>query len=246
MPSFLKPSVQSLLIEMRVDGMRLSTGTAFVVNSPKGPQLITNRHNFTGRHQETGRPLSSTGGIPNEVVIWHNRDPQFSWLPVSEPLVNGETPRWHEHPSLGALADVVALPLTNLDQVVLYPYELYKETTDFAFGPGDAVSVIGFPFGIPAGGRLGIWATGFFASEPDVDFEGMPIQLIDCRTRQGQSGSPVLAYRGYGTATILKNNSLVSGPIWRFIGIYSGRMNSESDLGKVWKVNAIRELIESL
>lgn len=29
-----------------------------------------------------------------------------------------------------------------------------------------------------------------------------------------------------------------------FIGIYSGRINEQSDIGLVWKVSAIRELIQ--
>lgn len=242
----LRPSVQSLLIEMRFNGVLLSTGTAFVADTPKGPHLITNRHNFTGRHQDTDKPLSDTGGIPNEIVIWHNCEPSFSWKPIFASILDGENPRWREHPTLGPKADIVALPLAGLEGVVLHPYDLYKVVNDFQYGPGDAVSVIGFPFGIPAGGRFGVWATGFLASEPEVDFDGLPVLLVDCRTRQGQSGSPVLAYRGYGSTTQMKNGSLIGGPTWRFVGIYSGRINKESDLGKVWKLSAIRELVESL
>ena len=51
-----KPSVQSLYIEMSIDGTKLSSGTAFVVDTAKGPHLITNRHNVTGRDQNTGHP----------------------------------------------------------------------------------------------------------------------------------------------------------------------------------------------
>lgn len=67
-----KPSVQSLYIEMSIDGTKLSSGTAFVVDTAKGPHLITNRHNVTGRDQNTGQPLSPTAGIPNQINIWHN------------------------------------------------------------------------------------------------------------------------------------------------------------------------------
>ena len=42
------PSVQSLLIKMRFNGQVLSTGSAFVLTSNKGPLLVTNRHNVTG------------------------------------------------------------------------------------------------------------------------------------------------------------------------------------------------------
>jgi hypothetical protein len=35
-------------------------------------------------------------------------------------------------------------------------------------------------------------------------------------------------------------------PVTRFLGIYSGRINKDSDIGIVWKAEAIRELIESV
>lgn len=243
-----QPSVQSLLIEMRFNGTRLSTGSAFVVITPKGPYLITNRHNVTGRRQDNGEPLSKTGGLPNEIAIWHNQKNKLShWIQKHEPLFDDLSPRWVEHPSHGQRADFVALPLSDLEDVMLYPYDMFKLGHDIDVGPGDPVSVIGFPFGLTGGGVLGIWSTGFLASEPDVNFDDLPVQLIDCRTRAGQSGSPVIAYRGLGTATLDKQRSaLIQGPIWRFIGIYSGRINDESDLGMVWKASAIRELIESL
>ncbi len=37
-----------------------------------------------------------------------------------------------------------------------------------------------------------------------------------------------------------------NGPVSKFIGIYSGRINSESDIGIVWKASAIQKLVQSL
>ena len=114
-------------------------------------------------------------------------------------------------------------------------------------GPAETVSVIGFPFGITAGGNLPVWATGFIASEPVVDYDDLPIQLIDCRSRQGQSGSPVLAYRSGGMIAMADGSSAAfDGPVSKLIGIYSGRINAESDIGIVWKTSAILELVNSI
>lgn len=219
--------------------------------SEKGPVLITNRHNVTGRHQDNEKPISPTGGIPNEVVIFHNRKGRLaSWQPTIETLycdADNETRRWVEHPSLCSKADFVALPLTQLENVELYPYNLANPGVDLMVGPADAVSVIGFPFGITAGGHFAVWATGFVASEPSVDFNDLPVQLIDCRSRQGQSGSPVLAYRSGGTVALADGSSAVyAGPVSKLIGVYSGRINAESDLGIVWKTSAIFELVNSI
>jgi hypothetical protein len=82
------------------------------------------------------------------------------------------------------------------------------------------------------------------ASEPQVDFNDLPIFLIDCRSRQGQSGSAVLAYRSGGMVAMADGGSAAfDGPVWKFLGIYSGRINRESDLGIVWKASAIHELV---
>lgn len=248
MPTIAQPSVQSLLIQMRFNGQLLSTGTAFVVQVASGSYLVTNRHNVTGRHQDTGEPLSNTGGIPNEIVVVHNCNGYLGqWEPRIEALYADEAPRWLEHPVLGARADFVALPLTQLADVALYPYDTANTGPAISVGPADTVSVIGFPFGITAGGAFGIWATGFMASEADIDFNDLPVLLIDCRSRQGQSGSPVIAYRSAGGVPMADGSQAMFGtPVWKFIGIYSGRINAESDLGIVWKASAINQLVQSL
>lgn len=71
--------------------------------------------------------------------------------------------------------------------------------------------------------------------------------LIDCRTREGQSGSAVIAYRSAGVVSEKIGTLTVhEEPVTRFLGIYSGRINRDSDIGIVWKAKAIRELIESV
>lgn len=241
-------SAQSLLIVMQFNGQSLSTGTAFVCPSPVGPVLVTNRHNVTGRDQTNGKPLSETMGTPNEVVIMHNRkNVPGQWVPRLEPLYSGDTPRWVEHPTLGPEADFVALRLTQLTDVEILPYDPGMPGVNLSLTPADPVSVIGFPFGLTAGGVFGIWATGFIASEPILDFNNLPIQLIDCRARPGQSGSPVIAHRNGGLVALEDGSSVqYDGPVARFIGIYSGRINKESDIGMVWKASAIKQLIDSL
>jgi hypothetical protein len=248
MPNIAQPSVQSLFIQMRFNGQPLASGTGFIVNSNQGsPLLITNRHNVTGRNPETNQPLSNTGGIPNEIVIVHNRSGHLGqWIERVEPLYSNNEPLWIEHPQLGARGDFVALKLTQTDDVITYPYNISDNNPDIFVGPSDSVSVIGFPFGITAGGACGVWATGFMASEPVINFAELPVFLIDCRSRQGQSGSPVIAYRSGGAVAMSDGgSSIFNGPVYKFLGIYSGRINSESDLGIVWKKDAIKELVDT-
>ena len=115
-------------------------------------------------------------------MIHNRKGTPGQWVTSVEALFSNGVPRWREHPALGAKADFVALPLTQLDNVELLPYDPANPGTNLALGPADPVSVIGFPFGLSAGGAFGVWATGFLASEPIVDFADLPIQLIDCRS----------------------------------------------------------------
>jgi hypothetical protein len=242
-------SATSLFLEMRFNGQKLSTGTGFLAQSRKGTVLVTNRHNLTGRDQNSNKPLSSTCGTPNEIAIFHHIAGKLGKRTVrTEQLFsqNGE-PLWYEHPTLRSRADIAAIPLSFLQDVEIMGYDLVNPGTDMVVGPADSVSVIGFPFSINVGDCFAIWASGFVASEPDIDYGDLPVFLIDCRARQGQSGSPVISYRSNGFV-LLSNGDSVSynHPVARLLGIYSGRVNSESDLGLVWKTSAIRELVENI
>ncbi|MAD54075.1 MAG: serine protease [Idiomarinaceae bacterium] len=244
-----EPSVKSLFIEMRFNDQPLATGTAFVVAGKSGPLLVTNRHNVTGRNPYTGEPLSSTAGVPNQIMVIHNRNGSLGkWVTHLEPILDAEdNPLWIEHPTLGENADFVALPLKALDDVEIIPYDVVNTGPKFNVGPADILSVVGFPFGLQAGGSMAIWATGFMASEPDIDFNNWPVFLRDCRSRQGQSGSAVIAHRAEGTAMMIDGKlGSFANPVYKFLGIYSGRINQESDLGVVWRASAIRELVDSI
>lgn len=237
----------SLLLELRFNGQMLATGTGFLCASSRGPLLVTNRHNLTGRRQDNNQPISPTGGVPDEVVIWHNSESGLgNWISKIEPLYHDGRPVWKEHPRIGSNADFVALPLTSTASIMEFAYNMTSPGPAIMVGPSDYLSVIGFPFGMTAGGALPVWATGFMASEPDIDFNELPVFLIDCRSRPGQSGSAVIAYRSSGTVAMEDGSAgMFAGPVFRFLGIYSGRINAESDLGIVWKASAIAELVSA-
>jgi len=211
------------------------------------PYLITNWHNLAGRDPSTGQSLSKTGGVPDEVIILHNQKGELGrWIPKHEPLHEDIDPLWSQHPVHDQKVDVVALPLTDLDDVELYPYSLTQTGPDIAVPPADVLSIVGFPFGLTGGGALAIWATGFMATEPDIDQFGLPAFLVDCRGRPGQSGSAVIAHRNGGAVALADGGTgMFGGPITKFLGIYSGRINDQSDLGIVWKTSAIAEILTS-
>ena len=249
------PSLKSLFIEMYFGDQKLSTGTAVLVAKDRSSHcaLVTNRHNVTGRNQETGDCLSETLGVPDHMVIhFHKPGSDIgTWKEVRLPLYRDDgSPFWIEHPSLGADADIVALNLKWGSDVLKMPYYLETDLdrNGMIVSPAEPVSVIGFPFGLSTSGKLPVWATGFLAQELSLVSKENPVFLVDCRTRQGQSGSPVIAFRtsGYRKIRDGRVSASLSGDVaWEFLGIYSGRVNPQSDLGRVWHVSAIGPLLEA-
>lgn len=243
------PSIRSLYLRPMFDGTPLSNATGFVVDSAIGRLLITNRHVVTGRHQDTDEPMSSHSGVPNQLAISHHEKNQLGkTLVTTESLYNADgSPRWIEHPRLGRAVDFVALPIAEPQNVDVFPYKLDLTPNEGMLAPATRVSVVGFPFGLRAGEAFAIWATGFVASEPDVDMDGLPYFLIDCRTRPGQSGSAVISQFEAGEMVPTRNGLVaMAKPFIQLLGIYSGRVNEKSDLGMVWKISALRELVAAI
>lgn len=247
MPGIARPSVASLLLGPQFQGQPLSTATGFVVLRDSRCFLITNWHVVTGRRTDNGAPLSPTGGVPNELAVCHNQAGALgNWVVKVESLYT-ETgqPRWLEHPTHRRMVDVVALEFTKADDVDLYPHDPWANEPAVAVGVTQPLSIVGFPFGLTGGGRLGVWVQGTVATEPGLDFGDLPSFLIDSRTRPGQSGSPVVFYSAGGTVPMADGGTTIfGGPVERCLGVYSGRINNESDLGFVWKAAALTEIID--
>jgi hypothetical protein len=240
------PSFQSLFLRLYFGDTHLASATGFLVKTNIGCALVTARHNLTGRDANTGDCLSpATGGIPDRVEIFHNGPSPDVNVIKSERLLDEEgNPSWIEHPQLGPLCDVGLLPLSDTDGAVLCPYEQSSAYVDMRLGAGDRITVVGFLMGQSAGAMLAIWCTGYVASEPALDYSGQPKFLIDCRTRPGQSGSPVIAHRDGSMVKMADGGySMMSGAVVKPFGVYTGRIHPESDIGIVWKWSVVEALM---
>jgi len=71
------------------------------------------------------------------------------------------------------------------------------------------------------------------------------VMYVDCRGRPGQSGSPVIAYRSGGGIPFADGSTSFGGSATYPLGIYSGRINDQSDIGMVWKMSAVREIVQA-
>jgi len=238
-------SARSLYLELVVKSQVISTATGFVIQWGNQPHLITNWHVVSGRHPKTNKTLSQTGAIPDEVRIVHHGQRLGTWVVRTEPLLDTKgNPRWFEHPN-GRQIDVIALPLQTIDaQVKLHPLDLSLADTDMIPVVAMPVSIIGFPLGLVTAGVFPIWKTGHIASDPDLDYEGHPAFLIDATTRGGMSGSPVVLRLLGGYSTMSGKTILAqTKPSTRLLGIYSGRIHSDSEIGIVWRPRVITDIL---
>jgi hypothetical protein len=245
-PIFLDPlSGRPLYLIQTKDDEALGTATGFIVQKGKNYFLITNWHVVSGRHPESGQALHPSGKTPNALLIWHHGKQLGSWVRKKEELYDEKgIKRWLEHSS-GRSVDVVALPLRKVDDdVTLYPFDLSLVDTDMVPEVAMPVSIIGFPIGLTSAGFFPIWKTGHIASEPNLDYHGEPLFLIDATTRGGMSGSPVVlrmtgGYKKKDGTTIMSS----SGYGTLFLGVYSGRLG-DSEIGRVWRPHLIHEILK--
>lgn len=244
-------SIKAIYICVYYNDVKLSTATGFFVEKDNIKYLITSWHVVSGRHFVTKECLSDTCAIPNKMTIKYQNKKNI-WVNYTIILSNNEGKHnWLEHKVYGSDIDVVAIPLPEISeeignkQIFWYKsnYELF--VTEQAF-------VLGYPFGLTIGKKTNphaIWTSGTVASDPCLEFEvkgkKRPMFLIDSRTRPGQSGAPVIYYSEEGKDFHFKENrvAIFGVPFMQPIGIYSGRVNDQSDLGYVWKWKVIEEII---
>jgi hypothetical protein len=249
-------SIAGMQLELYTDH-KIGTASGFFVKRSSKYYLITNWHVVTGRHPMNDSLLVKDP--PKSIGMWimlkQQPGQQFTkWYRYEEPLFGQNSKKkWIEHPT-GRSVDVVALPLDKVDSSwQLVTVEIDEGKSDVALRVAMPVSVVGYPHGITGSGRFPIWKTGYLASEPQVDFQGLPAILIDVRTIEGMSGSPAFM-RSYGSYLGAGEHEgyRIGKTGTRFVGVYSGRMPvkiadkaTQSDLGIIWKPVTIREILES-
>lgn len=236
-------SVRVLYLITLKENTPLATATGFVVQEGQTNYLITNWHVLMGRHPATNKATHPTGAIPTHILIWHNGPKLGTWVRSVESLYDEKGKRrWLEHKQ-GQKVDVVALPLQDSNKdLKIYPLDMSMAEHDMQIYVSMNVSIIGYPLGFAGPGLLPIWKTGHIASEPDLDYNNEPLFLIDATTRGGMSGSPVVARQAGGYLTRGGDKVFTTGIATRFLGIYSGRLPGDSEIGRVWRPKLISEI----
>lgn len=238
-------SISSLYLKVHFQQQLLGHATGFVATHHDRHFLVTNWHVLSGRNAETDQPVSKTAGIPDHIRIAHHVGERLSgWRFLREPLFDLDgSPRWVAHPR-GRAVDVACVELSAMmSDIRLFSLNLRLAEADLTIYPAMPVSVIGFPLGLRPNAFFAVWKTGHIASDPDLPYNGQPAFLIDATTRGGMSGSPVVA-RGFGSFMTSGGYKIGAGMVTRLLGIYSGRIHEDSEIGCVWKPEVITELLD--
>ena len=227
--------------------------------------LVTNYHVVTGYPPEHSGPPKGD----NIVFSLHkNADNPGDVKQIRFPLFtkNGK-PTWlssKEFPH----ADVAVIPIVPSlcrDAKVFGISEDWTES-NIRVRPTSTITLIGYPYGYyDKKNWLPVWKTGSVASEPDVDFEGKPLFLVDISAFPGMSGSPAFAI-AYGAYETLEGPTTV-GHVQKFLGIYASmqvledekyleELPSESrlgvvikeslEIGHIWKASLITDITRKI
>lgn len=244
-------SLKSLYLESKYNDLVIARATGFIIEHNNKFYLITNRHVVTGKNNQTNECMDRMGALPNKirVVIPIIEENGARWTSMDVDLYDeNEEKKWLEHPTFEGNVDVVALELLDFEYKCIEYSIAYGENLSVT----DNVYIIGYPFGysvLPGDKKVAIWTAGSVASEPElgVNINGvqLPAFLVDSKTRTGQSGSPVVYHNNNGFVRTNNGLALRGGPVSFNVGIYSGRINNESDLGYVWKWSVIEEILNN-
>lgn len=239
-------SIKSCYLRMFFNDTFLASGTCFFIKSAKGIMLITNRHNFTGRNNFSNSLLDKKyASVPNNavVILPANIGQAAYYIDLYNPDDESK-PSWVEHPVLGNKADVVALPCKELSNAISKNNSVELGTDWYETEVGRELNVIGYPFG-RVSGPFAVWSKGYVATEISFDVGKLPVFLIDCRARPGQSGSPVYTHFKKGDVLTYDGKDYqAKNDMYYFLGVYSGRLRADSDLGIVWNRTMLQELVE--
>ena len=238
----------------------IATGTAFFYQSKqKQSFLITNWHNVSGRHfisrepnmSGTGTPRFPTGLRAKLMSDTGMTDAKGSSLlslrNTDIALYDHEyLPVWFDHPQLGSLCDIVALPLDRPESVRPEFHRAANTVSKLRVPviPGGNVFIIGYPLGISVSAGLPVFKSGYIASEPHFPVTlpkspqvTVPAFFIDSQTREGMSGSPVFAeyvgswnaddpysWDGDNPKFLARPGTMIGSRGVEFVGCYGGRI----------------------
>lgn len=253
------------------DGKPVSQGTGFFFatsdasSKPRVPFLVTNYHVLTGYAPGESGPKK---GDAIRFFLHRDRTKPALVKQIDFPLyAKTGDPVWISS-AKNLDADIAMIPLADqvLKDANVIVFVEQNTKSNMKIGPTSAVTLIGYPYGyFDTTNFLPIWKGGTIASEPDWNFQGKRMFVVDVAAFPGMSGSPVIAiasgvYPGKDGATVV-------GGVRQLLGIFASVpmhtenkfleelaaqksklgivQNTSLNLGHVWKSDLIVEIAES-
>jgi len=235
----------------------LGCASGFFVERKGQCYLVTNWHVVTGRHFQTGRVIDEkNAALPDRlkflaqqkgnVAEWTDVDCALYW--DADKTRTPAAPIWLEHGGHRHNVDVVAIPIKYPDGANLHTIDCVNTVPKLLLTVSREVFVLGYPKGIDGGRGFPIWKRASIATEPGIELGGVPKMLIDTATREGMSGAPVIAiadgeFDVEGAPAAYRK----PGRVYRFVGVYSGRIGRgemEAQLGIVWREQSLYEILD--
>jgi len=202
----------------------ISQGTGFYYVLEDSSQnkvlfLITNYHVLTGH---SPKEIETPKGDSIIFYLHKNNQNPGDIKEIKYPLFtkNGK-PIWLCSKELPQ-ADIAIIPLVSSIYSDCQVKGISEDWTkgNMKIRPTSTITLIGYPYGYyDKKNWLPVWKTGSIASEPDIDFEGNPLFLVDVSAFPGMSGSPVFAI-AYGAYETIEGPTTI-GHVQKFLGIYA-------------------------
>lgn len=247
-----------------------SQGTGFYFSKGEDKNiiifLVTNNHVLTGYAPNDPRPA-----IGNNIVFYYHRDSNnpSDVKEIRYPLYNKKSKKIWLNSNTFPDADVAIIPLvpTIFETVTINCISKNWADKKMKLRPTSQVTLLGYPFGYYDDyNKLPVWKSGNIASEPELNFQGNPLILIDVSAFPGMSGSPVFCFAD-GTFEMNQGGYALGGKAQQFIGIYASEQilkekkyleqinnfNSKEgiildkalNLGHIWKAELIIDIINN-
>lgn len=233
----------------------IGSGTGVLISAAGRTFLFSNYHVFTGKHAYTDEMVGEATPDFLEVsyrvengtemptiskfehpLLDRNRNPQFFSLSAAERRLPVEAS------GVKFAIDVAALEVANIPHNS--GFLNFEKPNEFHVPVMEKVGIVGFPFDLSGTEGFPIWLTGTVAS----DLANRPYRkyfLVDARTRPSCSGSLVVLKTLGASHNYSGGKMDGQGNTIHTLGIYSGRVKPDSDIGIVWHWNTVEQLLES-
>jgi hypothetical protein len=280
--SFDPFSITTKRITVLSNSVSLSHATAFFYNHNSKTYLISNWHVFSGRNRYTGKCMDPNRREPTELRFFtsNSAGSKIEFLPYSSPTVSNQSENlefnvplkdsdganlWVQHSVHGQKIDIAAIELGYelLSKILYLPANAITNQIG-ELSVGNQLFIVGHIDDIDTENSSPIWKRANVATEPLSQVDNRPCFLVDAKTQEGMSGSPVFKRNELIANTITYNRVEQQVIHTEFVGVYSGRHKAKNigedfqdqkvkqhiqenylDLGFVWPKKLIEEMLEN-